>query len=232
MLADNEQARRFRTRSATAWHALLEGSRDVLPTSAHSGLSGSLPANVARAQPAPSRMPESEQFESISRQFVDGRYWARTSDLLLVRQSWAGGDRYATVQIARNRGGFNRSVARSTTSRGGKHVRKKFGRAKTGPAAASAARPRRSPSLPQCGRASSFVLGLASTARSLPRGPAAPAQAPRDARSSLTRSLGVWRRQPEGPRALDGVCPAVGGDCRSRLCVPGSSSAGRATFSP
>ena len=86
MLADNEQARRFRTRSATAWHALLEGSRDVLPTSAHSGLSGSLPANVARAQPAPSRMPESEQFESISRQFVDGRYWARTSDLLLVRQ--------------------------------------------------------------------------------------------------------------------------------------------------
>ena len=58
-------------------------------------------------------------------------------------------------------------------------------------------------------------------ARSLPRGPAAPAQAPRDAHSSLTRSLRVWRREPEGPRALDGVCPAVGGDCRPRLCVPG-----------
>jgi Nuclease-related domain len=69
-------------------------------------------------------------------------------------------------------------------------------------------------------------------ARSLPSGPAAPAQAPTDAHSSLIRSLRVWRREPEGPRALDGVCPAVGGDCRPRLCVPGSSSAGRATFLP
>lgn len=36
-------------------------------------------ANVARAEPPPSRMPESEQFEPISRQFVGGRCWARTS---------------------------------------------------------------------------------------------------------------------------------------------------------
>ena len=177
--------------------------------------------------------PPSARAPSTYRRFANGRYWARTSDLLLVRQSWAGGDRYATVQIARNRGGFNRSVARSTTSRGGKHVRKKFGRAKTGPATASAARPRRSPSLPQCGRASSFMLGLASTRAFAPeRSGGASASTRGDAHSSLVRSLRVWRRQPEGPRALDGVCPAVGGDCRPRLCVPGSSSAGRATFSP
>ena len=142
------------------------------------------------------------------------------------------GARYATVQIARNRWGFNRSVARSTTSRGGKHVRKKFGRAKTGPAAASAARPRRSPSPPQCGIASSFMLGLASTRAFAPERSGGASASTKDARSSLTRSLRVWRRQPERPHALDGVCPAVGGDCRPRLCVPGSSSAGRATFSP
>jgi len=140
--------------------------------------------------------------------------------------------RYATVQIARNRGGFNRSVARSTTSRGGRHVRKKFGRPKTGPAAASAARPRRSPSLPQCGRASSFMLGLASTRAFAPERSGG-ASASTNGRSQLTDpEPRVWRREPEGPRALDGVCPAVGGDCRPRLCVPGSSSAGRATFSP
>ena len=168
----------------------------------------------------------------IYRYFVNTPNRIRTGDLLRERQSWAGGDRYATVQIARNHEGD--STVR-WPGRPRPAVASMFGKSSDGPKqdqpqhpqrvlgarhrSHSAAEPR-----PSCSASRQH-------ARSLPRGPAAPAQAPRDAHSSLIRSLRVWRREPEGPRALDGVCPAVGGDCRPRLCVPGSSSAGRATFS-
>ena len=157
---------------------------------------------------APERTQHGRCFRTAVVGCASGLAPGQTGDLLRERQSWAGGDRYATVQIARNREGFNRSVARSTTSRGGKHVRKKFGRAKTGPAAASAARPRRSPSLPQCGRASSFMLGLASTRAFAPERSGG-ASASTNGRSQLA--------DPEPPRlAPRARRAACAGRCLSR----------------